>query len=75
LAAGFAFGKSGGQARFAKDQFGSEKPKVPLDKPAGFIQPPDATGSDLLNRKDKRGIKEGIKGDGVRRRKPEKGSE
>jgi len=37
LAAGFAFGKSGDQARFAKDQIGSQKPKDPQGKPAGFI--------------------------------------
>ena len=39
LVAGFAFGKSGGQVRFAKDHFGSQKPKLPQRKPAGFIGP------------------------------------
>ena len=39
LAAGFAKGKSGGQARFAEDRFGSEKPKLPQGKPAGFFVP------------------------------------
>ncbi len=45
-AAGFAFSISGGPARIAKDPLGSEKPKLPQGKPAGFIVQRNLSGGD-----------------------------